>query len=67
MLQEDFLNEKKISKIESVQKTEKEMNFNKSSGNFNVNKIEINEEQIDFIKNNLMNHFIFKDMSSDIM
>jgi hypothetical protein len=73
LLRGDFLNDEKVSKIDSIKNNIDDNsvfhnnNTNNNSPNFNVNKIEIDEEQIDFIKNSLMNHFIFKDMSNDIM
>jgi len=74
LLQGDFLNEKKVSKIDSIKNHQNNseidclsVGFGNNSSNFNVEIIEICEEQVEFIKNSLMNHFIFKDMSDDIM
>jgi hypothetical protein len=78
LLRGDFLNEEKVSKIESIKNNNNDSDINdiidnnnsnnyNYSKNFNVKDIELNEDQIDFIKNSLINHFIFKDMSNDIM
>lgn len=59
-----------MSKIETVRKDKSNSSMMKSprnSANFDVDTIEIDEEQITFIKNSLINHFIFKDMSNEIM
>jgi hypothetical protein len=63
----DFQNEKraaasKISELKSVNTKNNEKNENMILSN-----IALEADQVDFIKNSLSNHFIFKDLSEDIM
>ena len=58
------MNEKKIHKIDEMNK---EQTIPIDSVNFTIEKNEFKEDQVEFIKSSLLNHFIFRDMSDDIM
>lgn len=63
----EFQREKKAaaSKVNEV----KTMNLNKFENNNNliISNFPLEEDQVEFIKNSLLNHFIFRDLSEDIM
>ena len=65
LLQEDFNNDKKVSKNCTINKDQISPLGN--SVNFSVDKTELRPSQIEFIRTSLLNHFIFKDMSYKIM
>jgi len=66
-LYSEFQREKKAaaSKISEV----KTINSNKFENNNNmiISNFPLEEDQVEFIKNSLSNHFIFRDLSEDIM
>lgn len=70
-LYHDFHKEKRntISKISEVKemKSIKTLPMINNNDNLNVATSDLDEDQIEFIKNSLMNHFIFRDLSDDIM
>lgn len=55
----------KISEVKEMRSMKTLPNMN--DGSLNVAATELEEDQIDFIKNSLLNHFIFRDLSDDIM
>ncbi len=62
----DFQREKRAAASKIIEL--KSLNTkNDKNDNMVLSNIDLEDDQVDFIKNSLSNHFIFRDLSEDIM